>query len=827
MGNTIDFGIDLGTTNSVIGKFNKGDVIIFKDPVTWKDTMPSVVLLRKDKIVIGQKAKEYLPKSPQNVLASFKRKMGTTEAFKIKAINKSITPIELSAYILKELKTFVQSDEPIDSAVITIPASFDTIQSNATKKAGEIAGFKQVILLQEPIAASLAYANKSKSSDLKDGQWIVYDLGGGTFDVALVKIQDGEMKIIDHEGNNFLGGSDFDRLIVEKKIIPHLEKEYNFTNLEEEMKSASGKYNSLYLRALRAAEDAKIELSAKTSAEIYLDKIDGNGDEQEVFITITRSEFETIISEYVENTIEMIKKILVQNSLTTNDVNFILMVGGSTYIPYVRNRVREVLQIPLNCEIDPTTAIAIGASFYAGTKQKKIKKKTTQKHSETRLSIKMAYQKATKETEEFFAAKIEGNTEGLYYRIVREDGGFDTGLKPLSKKITEDLPLVVDSYNFFKLTIYDNQNNPIPIDLETIGIAQGKFSVAGQPLPDDICLEVDDLDNSRTRCQLIFQKNSILPLRASLTKEINKTITKGSDEFLRINVLEGPHYALPEANRSIGFLEINGKQISRDIAKGSDIEITLEISESRDLTISAYINMTDQEFKQVFSPMMRNVPIDVLTEQINQLSEKIEEELNQAIELENYESVKELNILKSEIDELIGESLVLSIDDVTDKRYQLEDKKRVIAQKIYLATQDKEIEMAKSNYLETKRKCDEIIRENGNDIERKHFNDIVKQEPTFLSSNSALKIKEKTEKLEEIMWTINWRTPEFLVSAFKWLVSERQRLNDQEQAKSLIEAGKFAISSENYDRLSEIVHGLFNLLPATSQQELRTKIGFY
>ncbi len=174
--------------------------------------------------------------------------MGTSESFPVKSLNQSKTPIELSAQVLKELKTFVNTGDTLDAVVITIPASFDTIQSNATKEAGMQAGFKQVVLLQEPIAASLAYANMKKEKEMQEGQWLVYDLGGGTFHVALVKIKDGEMKVLDHEGDNFLGGADFDNLIVEKFIIPKLYENYKFSDLEDKMKSASGKFNAVYYK---------------------------------------------------------------------------------------------------------------------------------------------------------------------------------------------------------------------------------------------------------------------------------------------------------------------------------------------------------------------------------------------------------------------------------------------------------------------------------------------------------------------------------------------------------------------------------------------------
>src|ERR1039458_7222894 len=209
MANMVSYGIDLGTTNSLIAKFTKGTVEVFKNPSGFKETLPSIVGFRNDRILVGEQARTYMEKDHKSVVKGFKRRMGTTESTKIKALGQSKTPIELSAFVLKELKTFIHTGEVPEAVVITVPASFDMVQSNATKEAGYQAGFKQVVLLQEPIAASLAYANKEKNLDLKNSQWIVYDLGGGTFDVALVRIVEGELKVVDHEGDNFLCGSDF------------------------------------------------------------------------------------------------------------------------------------------------------------------------------------------------------------------------------------------------------------------------------------------------------------------------------------------------------------------------------------------------------------------------------------------------------------------------------------------------------------------------------------------------------------------------------------------------------------------------------------------
>lgn len=827
----INIGIDLGTTNSAIAKFVKGEVEVFKNPLqTGSETLPSVVYYKKDKVVVGTNARTYFERDGKNVFGTFKRKMGTTESFKVKSINQSKTPIELSAEVLKELKGFVHSGEIIEAAVITIPASFDVIQSNATKEAGYLAGFKQVILLQEPIAASLAYANKHKERDLENGQWLVYDLGGGTFDVALIKIKDGEMKVLDHEGDNFLGGADFDNLIIEKIVIPHLNKNFQFSDLENDLKSASGKFNNVYYRLLKLAEDAKISLSARTSTEIEVRDIkDDNDEDIDISIDITRSEFEGIVKDYIDNTLDMIKKILVRNSLKPSDVQFTLMVGGSTYMPYVRKRVEEILQIPINCDIDPTTAIAIGAAYYAGTKEKNFDQ-DNKKKSASGIKVRLAYQKTSQEEEEILAGRIEGNIEGLFYQITREDKGYDSGRKTLVNRISEDLPLVKNSYNFFRLTILDGQNNIVETDSELIGIAHGKYNVAGQPLPHDICIQrdgIEDMDTTDTKLELIFSKNTILPQKKTITVQLNKTILKGTSERININVLEGPFTSLPEANQSIGFLVIDGSKVSRDILRNADIEITIEISESKDLKVTVYIPMSDQQFTEVFNPSQRHLPVLKLQDEVGSLSERLDDEIEEAVEREDYETADQLTALKKQVDELVISSNSLTDDDVTDKKFQFEDNKRKIAQEIDNATKDKRISLLKIKYNEDKEWCKGIVDENGNDHDHKIYNEIVGRELAFLNSITPVKIMEAIEELTDLGSNILWRTPSFLEARFKRLIDKPQLFNDQEQSKSLIEAGHLAITNKNFDRLREINWGLISLLPKGAQQDERSgKIGF-
>ena len=291
-------------------------------------------------------------------------------------------------------------------------------------------------------------------------------------------------------------------------------------------------------------------------------------------------------------------------------------------------------------------------------------------------------------------------------------------------------------------------------------------------------------------------------------------------------MVEGSHLAIPESNKPIAFLRIDGNMLKRDISKGSDLEITISITESRDVNVSAYLNMADQEFKQIFNPKQRNTDIQYLREQVEDLSDKLELEIQEATDREDFETAGALSKLKKKMETVSDETENLTSDDVTDKRYQLEDKKRKIAQEIDSATKSKRIQLVKAHYFEIKEECRKMLDENGNDHERKTFNDIVAQETAFFATNSPLKIQEKSDEMHSILSKIRWRTPDFLTNIFQWCKNNQTRMNDQTQARSLVDAGNFAIESENWERLSEINSGLLNLLPKGAEKEATTRIGF-
>ena len=810
MSETIDFGIDLGTTNSAIAQFRKGEVEVFRNPLIYgQSTLPSVVGFRRDKIEVGSKAREYSHKRPKDVFSAFKRKMGTSETFHVDSIDRSVTPIELSAHVLKALKGFVTSGQPVDSAVVTIPASFDTGQSTATMKAAHDAGIREVVLLQEPIAASLAYANKSShGGKLKNGKWLVYDLGGGTFDVALIETKGNDMHVLDHEGDNFLGGVDFDRIILEKFLVPRIERLGTFADLAGSLRRGDGARHAAAVKLLLAAEEAKIALTGATSTDIAISISDDNGHEIEGEIALTRSELEAIVKDQLDQTIQMVMAVMTRNNLARMDLNLILLVGGSTYMPYVRQRLEEKTGVPVSSDVDPTTAVAVGAAYFAGTRLRQTPGDALSKR-EYAIKAKVRYHRSTKEEQEAILVLFEGDLLGLTYRLTRDDGGFDTGVKVLPQRLVEEVPLLQNEYNYFTLSVSDSLGDPVDLGIAPIGIAHGRYTVSGQPLPDPISLERDDLETKETRLELVFAKNAILPLRKVLTYQVNRTLKKGSADAIRIRVMEGPDSGSPDSTKCIGHLEIS-----------------LELSESRVLTARASLSVTGQEFSGVYALQDRSVPVPYIQERAEDLAGRISDEITEANDNERYELASALKSLQREAESVERAAEKLDQEDATDERYQIEDKLRKLSQRLDGATKDRKLNDYRVAYRSAVEKCRKVVNEHGNDEERDFLDSIVADESSFLSSEVLSRIREKTEEVDGVRLRILWRTPTYLQGIFAWHLDQEERMNRPTEAATLLGAGRDAIAQRNWLKLAEVCRRLFDHLPLGEDLPFSGRIGF-
>ncbi len=815
---TVNFGIDLGTTNSLISKYENGILNIFKNPLGLKQTLSSAVAFRKNRVIIGDKARELLERDALNVFTCFKRKMGTAEEFYVPNLHKNITPIELSTLILQELKNFVHTGEKIDEIVITIPSSFDTIQSNATKIAGEKAGFKKVYLLQEPVAASLAFANQNKLNLEETKRWLIYDFGGGTFDVALLEINDREINVLDNEGDNFLGGFDIDNLIVEKLIVPFLEKNFNEENLWNKFKETGNPYQKLYFELLFKAEEAKKELSIFDNVEIEIEYTEKDFYET---LEISKIVFHRLIDSLIERTITFSKQVLSNNQLKKNDVEKIIMVGGTTLIPYVREQVLKKLEIAVDTSVDPTAAVGIGAAYFAGNKPKALhiieEEKIDIKKKEEEFQI--FYEKSSNDDEELINVKNLFKKEG-FYRIIRLDGGFDTGLVKFNKDVFNYVDLLKGEINSFELKIFDAQQKEIFINRE-IKISQGKYNVKGQLLPQDICIEIDDLEYNETRLEAVFTKNSILPLKKMIYKTASKTILKNSEEFLQINIVEGDDNGLPSSGLTIGYIEISGKQLTEDLIKGTDIEIEIIMSESRDILVNVFLSLIEQEFKNKFTPTKKYISRSKIEKDLFIAIENLDKELNEHDD--NYELLSKFKYIRDNLIELQIELTLLSDNDSTDKKFSIDNQKRELIQRYDSLTRhvilDSEINKYKLlvKEIELQTEGEKLVHY------REKLNRIVKDEKRYLNSGNKYVLKSKIKELESLENMIFNAKEENYVFVFLHYKYNSEGFLDTIKAEKLIEEGDKSIENKDYKTLKYVVYSLHSLLPSKEKDKKQMK----
>lgn len=832
---SVNFGIDLGTTNSLIAKYENGKVQVFKNPVGQKETLASVVAYRPERVLIGDKAREYLIKDPVNVFGGFKRKMGTDEKYYVVNIDENITPVELSVLILKELKKFVPPPDLIEAAVITIPASFDSMQSNATLKAGQDAGFKDVFLLQEPVAACLAFFNETNAKEDPNGHWLVYDLGGGTFDVALIKASEEGLKIVDHEGNNFLGGLDLDFAIIDNIIIPAIEKTTGIENFNEELKAKYGKYEPLYHQVMYYAEEAKKELSQVPETVIEFSAI-LDGKPYEFYIPITRQEVNRIFSPIINDTIVLLNKVLYNNRMVSADINQLILVGGSTYVTQVREQLSAQTGIMLNYAIDPTTAVAIGAAHYAANKYYEpsaadaVVGPESDHHDIEQLDLELppgvdlkrsdvtvdiSYNRSSRDKEEILLINCSGEYERKQYRITRKDGGFDSGITPLKSKKTEFLTLLPGIANQFTLYLYDENGNEITGLTRDINITQGIFNIEGQPLPHDICIEVDDLENKTTKLEAVFERNSLLPQKRTLYREISKTIKKGSKDNIIINIMEGDKNSRPSSNLTIGCIEISGKDLETDLVKGSDIEIQIHITDSRVLNTAVFLVMTQQEFKNVFSVSEKQINISRLREQFALLENEL------------VNTVRGFQYNEDEIWELKASALLEELQSVKERLFKLMDKDRsdekyVIAEKMSRISREydklggnERIAMLIEEYFHLKDRLQQVISTADFEKEelRKMFRKIEQSESSFINSRNVSVVEARIRQQEDLYWKALSNTTSFLITRFiEYKSCTADDFKDYSAAKSIMKMADQALQKEKFPEFRRHVFSISALL---------------
>jgi len=826
----IEIGIDLGTTNSSVAINVIGAIEIVKKPGGVEYT-PSVFGFDKaGNKVVGQKAYEayyrYSSKDEEkNYKPEVKRLMGTSETFHFDRPDVEMNPEEISAEILKNLKEDILRKYPdfnTVGAVITVPAAFSVLQSEATKRAGNLAGFKHVVLLQEPIAAAIAYGfGKTKNEN-----WLIYDLGGGTFDVALIASKDGALSVLGHNGDNFLGGKNIDLEIVDKIIVPKILEKFSINSFNK----SNEKYRSIFSQLKYIAESAKIELSQYDKTSILVENIGIDDEGKEIFLTFTflRKEFENLIEPMIDRTIELSKETLKEAGIKGSSVAKIIVVGGPTQIPYLRSRLEQELKISVDATVDPLTVVARGACVF-GIGQKIPKELTESDSPKTKsgsLSLSLNHETLTSETEETVSGVIADlqDSEDEYYVQIQSDSGAYNGQKIKLKKgkFFDTITVEPNKTNQYWIYLFDNQGNSVSIDPDSFTITHG-LSVSGAPLPHSVGIIVVKRDHIRNIaanvCERIFDKGSILPIKKVLTDyKTSRKLIKGAENKLDITLVEGES-EIPDRNTYLCELGVNGKDLPHDLPEGTPLELSVEMNESREVFVTAYIPLIDLTLKarstsQDEALEVKNIEYDlkVQTDRAQTVSESASSE--EKSKLNNTINAVAHSLRSAHVDE----------DEKRKANKQLKDLKMAIDR----MEKEKEMPQLVKEFNESVENTQKIITELGENKDKAKHEDQLAQIKT--EGENAIKDNDKplliriNEQVSELSAKALFSNPATWVYHFRQLTNGVKKFTNEKEAEYYMEKGRRAIELSDVDELKRCVHNLQLLLPSGEQETMKNNL---
>jgi len=759
----IDYGIDLGTTNSAIARMENGKPTIKKSDLLM-DTTPSCVSINKKKdFLVGVFANNVMSndnkrallnwkKGDVNTYIEFKRMMGTKHSEISSNLNRALTPEELSAEVLKKLKSYV-TDENLNSVVITVPAMFDAVKKDATMQAAKLAGFKHVELLQEPVAAVTAYGVQSNK---KDGFWLVFDFGGGTFDAALIKAEDGILSVKDTAGDNWLGGKNLDYAIVDEIILPYLKENFAIDfvfNDDDKLKILRDAIKPL-------AEEAKNQLSFKDVHSILSNLgdfpfKDENGEEPEIDIEITQKEIERVLSPIFQLAINYTKDLLKHNNLKGSDIDALILVGGPTHSPILRKMLKEQITEKVDFSIDPMTAVATGAALFASTisVSEEVKDETRDK---TKLQLEVNYSATSVDFDEMINVQIlKEKTEGLipdkvFIDFVRGDGAWSSGKMLISteKKTLLDIKLTGGS-NPFEIITYDEQGTRIECQPNSINILQGiggLDTLSTLPFNIGIAKYFKEEDRDLFLSIPALERTKRVPatgVRNDL--KTRKQIRPGKKEdIIRIPIYMGERNAdgtNPILNKWIYDVIITGESIPKLLPEGSDVEITIKVNRSEKMMFSAYFPLIDYT---------EELEIDIKNEeppQTEYLQSEIQKAIRTAKKVNDLDAISNLEKLENDLqksgvtndgklqilDYLRKELLRLEEaekkaewpkieQELKDAFYELED----LIEKIKIGNDDDELNMDKieAHIQEYKKTIEQVIKEKNTKEAKKLISEI-------------------------------------------------------------------------------------------------------
>jgi molecular chaperone DnaK len=799
-------GIDLGTTNSAAAVFDGERVSVVRN-AQGATVTPSVVRIDKQgRVTVGTRARRFVEQDPANTAAEFKRLMGTGQeiAFPGAAVKKK--PEELSAEILKALRQDItdQLGVNVERCVISVPALFELPQSAATSEAARLAGFQRVELLQEPIASALAAGWRADDDGAQT--WLVFDLGGGTFDASLLETRDGLLRVVGHDGDNFLGGRDFDWAITE--------------HLASRLSVVPQRSNSAHtdaLRALRlAAEDAKIELSRNEKTQVTLAQpltIDGR--EVEVDLELDRATVERLCAPLVERAVDVCTRLMAAHGLQSGGLGKIVLVGGPTVMPMVRARVASRLEAPIAEGHDPMTLVAQGASLYAATAA--LDGRAAAVTAPPGRQVWLQYPAVSSDLTphvvgKFVSAQGRGEDQApAKVKFVRSDGGWSSPEATVGPDGTflTSVTLLPRRASTFSLEASTAGGQSVAVSPPAITIVQG-LTIGDPPLSRTLGVAL-----ASGHVQVYLERGAPLPARRTFTHHTIETVAKGSkDSVLRIPIVQG-EMSQAHLCRLVGTLDIGGDTVTDTVPTGSPVEVTIELDRGGRLAARALVPVIAQVFEHVAHLLVPDANPEALDAAIRDLRRQLMDLRTDAFRHGLGQVIEKLDRLEQRLSEAerdIDAAHGGDADAAQRARRTLIEVDGTMAE-ADLARKWPELD---DNARQVAIHATASVGMHGTDAERTLLQEVLAAMDKARREKDAPELERQMKLASRLSNAAFNRTPEAWELYFEDVASEVSTMRDLPRAQRLVEEGKSAIASHNTDELRRIVKSLWQLLPEDS-----------
>ena len=807
-------GIDLGTTNSAIASWDGENIRLFKSP-DQHDVTPSAIFIdRRGNKYVGSRAYMNAARNPDNAATLFKRLMGTSTPVKLPAVNITMTPEDCSAEVLRTLFGYlpeeIRSNGDIGT-VITVPAAFNQMQKDSTMAAADAAGLGNVALMQEPVAAVMSVMRQRKN----DGIFVVYDIGGGTLDVAIAESISGRVNLLAHGGIAMCGGRDFDRILFDNVVKPWLFENFD---LPPDL-AVNPQYKSLMRMATWAAEKAKIELSQKEEAVVSLPETelgvrDQSGEEIYIDINLTRKRYDGLIAPKVEESIQAAREALEKAGLRPDDVERVVFVGGPAHYKPLRDKVAFELGIAPSTEVNPMTAVAEGAAVFSESidwaSQGRGRKSSRGAISVGgALDLSFNYIARTPDIKAKIVAKLGAQIPaGVEFQIDSLDTGWSSGRIALKDGANFELSLAKPGDNIFKVYVFDSNGAPIPLREDKIVIARTAASIDAIPASHSIGVEARDKVGGRLVLDYLVREGDQLPKKGKKTFKAGESLKAGSVGSIKLKLWEGEIADPINDNRFIGMFEIRGSDFDDGvIAAGAELVCEYEVLDSGNIQLEVSVPSISGSFKSGRNYYSSQEGKLDYTNQAKSIHEQSEHTLERLEEMASKVDDPRLEQAREKLEQA---STIESGEADPETAKQAMD--NVQEAKRLLALTRKE-HLKDIRQLELDRAVDffeKAVRQHARPTEATSFDNLVKTAQRALENNGS-DFESHLDDLRSRNFMILWRQDWFVIDHFKRLAQASYLFSDAREHAQLVAVGTEAIKANDIDKLRAVVGQLFSI----------------